>query len=67
MERNYLRVGYLAGLLRDKAAAHTVWREGTGFTDPAERVTYLGVERPEGLPGGSAVYTLANLASLIPE
>jgi hypothetical protein len=30
-------------------------------------VTYIGVERPEGLPPQSTVYTLANLASLIPE
>ena len=29
-------------------------------------VTYIGVEQPEDLPPGSTVYTLANLASLIP-
>lgn len=29
-------------------------------------VTYIGVEQPEDLPPASTVYTLANLASLIP-
>jgi hypothetical protein len=69
LERDYLRVGYLVGLLRRKASAtagavpaNTV--AGTGDDVP---VTYIGVERPEGLPPQSTVYTLANLASLIPE
>jgi hypothetical protein len=57
MERDYLRVGYLTGLLRRKAAQAA----GDG------PVTYIGVERPEDLPEGATVYTLANLASLIPE
>jgi hypothetical protein len=53
MERDYLRVGYLTGLLRRKAS-------GDG------PVTYIGVEQPEDLPANSTAYTLANLASLIP-
>ena len=56
MERDYLRVGYLIGLLRRKA------------TQAAEDrpVTYIGVDQPEDLPENSTVYTLANLAGLIP-
>jgi hypothetical protein len=56
VERDYLRVGYLTGLLRRKAA------EASGDGP----VTYIGVEQPEDLPENSTVYTLANLASLIP-
>jgi hypothetical protein len=55
MERDYLRVGYLTGLLRRKAT-----ESGDG------PVTYIGVEQPEDPPENSTVYTLANLASLIP-
>jgi hypothetical protein len=29
-------------------------------------VTYIGLDRPEGLPEGATVFTLANLAGLIP-
>jgi hypothetical protein len=71
LERDYLRVGYLVDLLRRKASAtagavpaNTV--AGTGDDVP---VTYIGVEPPEErsiLPPESTVYTLANLASLIP-
>jgi hypothetical protein len=56
LERDYLRVGYLIGLLRRKAS--------TGDDVP---VTYIGVERPEDLPSDATVYTLASLASLIPK
>jgi hypothetical protein len=56
LERDYLRVGYLIGLLRRKASA--------GDDVP---VTYIGAERPEDLPPDATVYTLANLASLIPK
>jgi hypothetical protein len=57
MERDHLRVGYLTGLLRRKAS-------GDASSDGP--VTYIGVEQPEDLPENSTVYTLANLASLIP-
>jgi hypothetical protein len=30
-------------------------------------VTYIGLERPEGLPADATVFTLGNLAGLIPE
>jgi hypothetical protein len=64
MDRDYLRVGYLAGLLRRKTAAFPPAAENAAAEGP---VTYIGVERPEDLPPGSSLYTLANLASLIPE
>jgi hypothetical protein len=52
MTRDYLRVGYLTDLLRQKAASGPV--------------TYIGVDPPEDLPEGSVIYTLANLGGLIP-
>ena len=71
LERDYLRVGYLIGLLRRKAAnagsaAATAEETAAGTGDDVP-VTYIGVERPEDLPPESTVYTLANLASLIPK
>ena len=33
--------------------------------DPAEPVTYLGLDRPDGLPADSAVFTPANLPELL--
>jgi hypothetical protein len=59
MARDYLRVGYLAGLLQARAAARPQARGGP--------VTWIGVDEPEEvLPEGSVVYTPGNLASLIP-
>jgi hypothetical protein len=70
LARDYLRVGYLAGLLRAKADAVTIV---SGDGDPsgdvlqgAGPVTYLGVAEPPGLPDGSTVYTLGNLGALVP-
>jgi hypothetical protein len=63
LERDYLRVGYLADLLRRRADSAAGAAAGAGDDVP---VTYIGVERPEDLPPESTVYTLANLASLIP-
>ncbi|MGW5265167.1 hypothetical protein ACWEQG_29705 [Microbispora sp. NPDC004025] len=56
VERDYLRVGYLTGLLRAKSSA------------PCEggQVTYIGLEAPAGLPEGARVYTPATLHELIP-
>jgi hypothetical protein len=62
MERDYLRVGYLAGLMAAKAGM--VLQAGGDL--PGQPVTYLGVAEPEGLPEGSAVITLPGLARLIP-
>lgn len=59
MARDYLRVSYLAGLLQATA--------GTRSRTPDGPVTWIGVSQPEEvLPEGSVVYTLGNLASLIP-
>ena len=67
LARDYLGVGYIAGLLRGKAESVTVL-DGDGASVPGTGpVTYLGLAEPESpLPPGSRVYTLANLATLIP-
>ena len=67
LARDYLGVGYIAGLLRGKAESVTVL-DGAGASLPGTGpVTYLGLAEPESsLPPGSAAYTLANLAGLIP-
>ncbi|WP_433240809.1 hypothetical protein ACQPYK_35140 [Streptosporangium sp. CA-135522] len=53
VERDYLRVRYLADLLRTKGS-------------PAGHTTYIGLEAPAGLPPGSRVYTPGTLHELIP-
>jgi hypothetical protein len=61
VEREYLRVGYLAGLWR---------RKGCEVLDavPADGgpVTWIGLEQLERLPDGSEVFTLDRLGDLIP-
>jgi len=61
VERKYLTVGYLVGLMRDTEV--TGWEPGAR---PGEPVTYVGLHRPEGLPAGSAVITLDTLNRLVP-
>ncbi|MFE6410041.1 hypothetical protein ACFVOR_24270 [Streptomyces sp. NPDC057837] len=63
VEREYLTVRYLVGLMSDDATAVEPW---DGEAVPDEPVTYIGLERPEGLPAGSRVVTLENLRDLIP-
>ncbi|MFJ4244716.1 hypothetical protein ACIP17_29410 [Streptomyces iakyrus] len=63
VEREYLTVRYLVGLLSDGATAVELWDSGTALDEP---VTYIGLERPERLPAGSRVITLENLRDLIP-
>ncbi|MEV7802765.1 hypothetical protein AB0O28_07440 [Microbispora sp. NPDC088329] len=53
VERDYLRVGYLADLLRAKSTM-------------GGPVTYIGLEAPADLPEGARVYTPATLHELIP-
>jgi hypothetical protein len=81
VEREYLRVGYLAGLWRRKGCEVT-YVPGNGAApgdgpgrggDPVpglaaegEPVTYLGLEPPADLPAGSQVYRLERLGDLIP-
>ena len=57
-ERRYLTVAHLEDLLLRNGAV-------AGALDGAGPTTYLGLERPEELPPGSAVFTPANLAELL--
>jgi hypothetical protein len=72
IERDYLRVAHLAGLMGARAADSAFVRAATpdglalAVKDAPGPVTYIGLDRPEGLPEDAAVFTLANLASLIP-
>ena len=72
IERDYLRVAHLAGLMGARTADRGFVRAATpddlalAATDAPGPVTYIGLDRPEGLPDDAAVFTLANLAGLIP-
>jgi hypothetical protein len=67
LARDYLSVGYIAGLLRGKAESVTVLDGDDAGLPGTGPVTYLGLAEPESpLPAGSHLYTLANLATLIP-
>ncbi len=72
IERDYLRVGYLAGLMGlrtvdgDFVSAGTPGELAGAAQDAGGPVTYIGLDRPEGLPEDAAVFTLANLGGLIP-
>ncbi|MES4888674.1 hypothetical protein [Streptomyces sp. NPDC096012] len=63
VEREYLTVGYLIDLMSGDATAVELW-DGEPARD--EPVTYIGLERPEGLHPESRVITLENLRDLIP-
>jgi hypothetical protein len=63
VEREYLTVRYLVDLWGDAATSATVW---DGGPLPDEPVTFIGLERPEGLHPESVVYTRENLRDLIP-
>jgi hypothetical protein len=74
IERDYLRVGYLAALLAGRTPDGQPLRAVAGADDLAAAVadapgpvTYIGLDRPAGLPADATVFTLANLAGLIPE
>ncbi|MGW8724707.1 hypothetical protein ACWGNF_01575 [Streptomyces sp. NPDC055808] len=64
VERDHLTVRHLTGLLADRATRTTRW---DGKTVPDGPVTYIGLERPDGLHPGSRVITPENLRDLIPE
>jgi hypothetical protein len=65
MSRDYLRVSYMAGLLKARADyVHDV--SESLIVKPGENVTYLGVERPENMPSDYTIITLESLGSLIP-
>ena len=61
VERDYLRVGYLADLWRRKGCDVLA-----AIPDDGAPVIYVGLEQPEGLPEGSEVFTLDRLSDLIP-
>lgn len=64
VEREQLTVGYLADLMSGAATTVDLW-DGEPVLD--EPVTYIGLERPEGLHPDSRVITLENLRDLIPD
>ena len=74
IERDYLRVAYLAGLMAartedgaflraDAFVQAAIADDLAGAPGP---LTYIGLDRPDWLPEDAAVFTLANLAGLIP-
>ncbi|WP_327233304.1 hypothetical protein OG349_04320 [Streptomyces sp. NBC_01317] len=63
VEREHLTVGYLVGLMSDDATVVELW---DGGPVPDEPVTYIGIERPEGLHPDSRVIALENLRDVIP-
>ncbi|MFB7085537.1 hypothetical protein [Streptomyces sp. NPDC056296] len=63
VEREQLTIGYLIDLMSRETTALDLW---DGGPVPEEPVTYIGLERPEGLHPDSRVVTLENLRDLIP-
>ncbi|MFF3501649.1 TerD family protein [Streptomyces sp. NPDC003247] len=63
VEREQLTVRHLTGLMTGGGTTVTVW---DGKTVPAGPVTYIGLERPDGLHPGSRIVTPENLRDLIP-
>ncbi|MFF7277163.1 hypothetical protein [Streptomyces griseorubiginosus] len=64
VEREQLTVGYLTGLMANAGTEVAIW---DAASVPDEPVTYIGLERPEGLHPDSVVITPENLRDLIPE
>ncbi|WMX44428.1 hypothetical protein RGF97_05545 [Streptomyces roseicoloratus] len=63
VERTPLTVRHLTELMTGAGARTEPW---DGRTVPDEPVTFIGLERPDGLPAGSRVITPENLRDLIP-
>ncbi|QIY60691.1 TerD family protein [Streptomyces sp. RPA4-2] len=63
VEREYLTVRYLIDLMSGDTTTVELLDDGPV---PEEPVTYIGLERPEGLHPDSRVITLENLRDLIP-
>ena len=72
IERDYLRVEYLAALLSARTPdlvpvlARSAGELAAAVSAAPGPVTYIGLERPDGLPDDARVFTPANLGSLIP-
>ncbi|MEU0945280.1 hypothetical protein ABZ379_21160 [Streptomyces canus] len=64
VEREQLTVGYLTSLMANGGTDAATWDAGSVPDGP---VTYIGLERPEGLHPDSVVITPENLRDLIPE
>ncbi|MFI9170362.1 hypothetical protein [Streptomyces lincolnensis] len=64
VEREQLTVGYLTGLMANGGTDVVPWDAASVPDGP---VTYIGLERPEGLHPDSVVITPENLRDLIPE
>jgi hypothetical protein len=64
VEREQLTVGYLTALMADAGTDVATW---DAESVPDVPVTYIGLERPEGLHPDSVVITPENLRDLIPE
>ncbi|MFE9025537.1 hypothetical protein ACFYOA_04600 [Streptomyces iakyrus] len=63
VEREQLTTRYLIDLMSRDTTAVALW---DGERLPEEPVTYIGLERPEGLHPDSRIITLENLRDLIP-
>ncbi|MGW4232447.1 hypothetical protein ACWEF9_24705 [Streptomyces sp. NPDC004980] len=63
MEREQLTVGYLIDLMSDDTTVMDLWDHERVPDGP---VTYIGLERPEGLHPDSRIITLENLRDVIP-
>ncbi|MFE2510829.1 hypothetical protein ACFXC9_20635 [Streptomyces naganishii] len=63
VEREQLTVRYLIDLMAGDTTSVDLW---DGGTVPNEPVTYIGLERPEGLHPDSRIITPENLRDLIP-
>ncbi|MET9675550.1 hypothetical protein ABZY68_20995 [Streptomyces sp. NPDC006482] len=61
--RTPLTVRHLVALMEESGAPMTLW---DGHTLPDAPVTYIGLERPDGLAPGSRVLTPENLRDLLP-
>ncbi|MEU6260563.1 hypothetical protein [Streptomyces sp. NPDC047043] len=64
VERDHIGVRYVTDLLAEGGTSVTLW---DGETIPEGPVTYIGLERPEGLHPDSRVITPENLRDLIPD
>ncbi|MFJ4782014.1 hypothetical protein [Streptomyces sp. NPDC088794] len=63
VEREHIDVRYIADLLAARGTEVTVW---DGGTVPSAPVTYIGLERPDGLHPDSVIITPENLRDLVP-
>ncbi|CAM5266278.1 TerD family protein [Streptomyces narbonensis] len=63
MGRTHLTIRHLVALMEESGAETTLW---DGRTVPDAPVTYIGLERPDGLAPGSQVFTPENLRDLLP-